>query len=352
MNALVPLPDSIPVTWGWFQFFLMLTFPLHLFFMNAVLGTTAVAAYSHLRGDDLSRDLAHELAKVIPLLIALAVNFGVAPLLFVQVLYGNFLYTSSILIGMFWIMIVPLLLASYYATYWYDFRFFSLGRKGVLLLLFAWLIFLVIGFVFSNNMTLMLSPDAWTAYLGNSSGTLLNTSDTTLWPRYLHFMVGGSAIGGLFVALYGRYLGRTNSLLGVRAETLGLKLFLILSVAQIIVGVWFLLSLPRAQMLLFMGRDLPASSIFCAALVLIVVALIGAWRRRLYLTAISAAGLVILMVFMRDFVRRGYLGNIFSLKALEVRSDYSPLVFFLVTLVIGLALVIWMLRAAWCSSRS
>lgn len=346
MISMIPTPDSIPVSWGYFQFFLMLTFPLHLFFMNAMIGSSAVAIYTRLRGDDQSKALAHELAKVIPLLIALAVNFGVAPLLFVQVLYGHLFYSSSILIGFFWIMVIPLLLIAYYATYWFDFKFTTLGRGGVLLLLFAWLVFLGIGFIFSNNMTLMLSPVVWTSYLGNSSGTLLNTGDPTLWPRYLHFMVGGSAIGGLFVALYGRFLARKNPLLGERAEITGMKLFLVLSLLQIVVGVWFLLRLPREQMLLFMGHNGLASAIFIAALILVVVTLVNAWRRKLYPTALCAALLIYLMVFMRDFVRSGYLKGIFSVEVLQVRPEYSPLIFFLVTLIIGLGLVAWMIRAA------
>lgn len=346
MIPMIPTPDSISVPWEYFQFFLMLTFPLHLFFMNALIGSTAVAAYTHLRGDDQSKALAHELAKVIPLLVALAVNFGVAPLLFVQVLYGHLFYSSSILLGFFWIMIVPLLLIAYYATYWYDFKFFSLGRSGVLLLLFAWLVFLGIGFVFSNNMTLMLVPDTWRAYLANSSGTLLNTGELTLWPRYLHFMVGGSAIGGLFVALYGRYLARNNPTVGGKAEALGLKLFFSLSLGQIIVGVWFLLRLPREQMLLFMGHNGLATAIFIAALVLVFITLISAWRKILYTTALCAAALIYLMAFMRDFLRTGYLKGIFSVDQLQVRPEYSPLVFFLVTLFVGLGLIGWMVKVS------
>jgi hypothetical protein len=52
------------------------------------------------------------------------------------------------------------------------------------------------------------------------------------------------------------------------------------------------------------------------------------------------------MAFMRDFVRDGYLADFFSPATLEVTPQYSPLVFFLGTLVIGLILVGWMLRVA------
>jgi hypothetical protein len=343
---MIPTPDSIPTAWGYFQFLLLLTFPLHLFFMNAVIGSSAVALYAHLKGDDQSRHLAYELAKVIPLLIALAVNFGVAPLLFTQVLYGHLLYTSSVLMGVFWILIIPMLLIAYYATYWYDFKFAALGRAGILVLAFGYLVFLVIGFFLSNNMTLMLHPESWGAYLDNSAGTLLNTGDPSLWPRYLHFMVGGSAIGGLFVALYGRFIARRDQALGAHATAVGLKLFLALTLVQIAVGVWFLVALPREQMLLFMGRNGLATASFLVGLGLVLAVLFTALKKRVYLTAGLAAALVYCMVFMRDLLRGGYLKDVFSMDMLQVVPQYSPLFLFLVTLVIGLALVIWMLRVA------
>ena len=40
---LIPKPDAIPVHWGWFYVLLMLTFVLHLLFMNAMLGCGLIA---------------------------------------------------------------------------------------------------------------------------------------------------------------------------------------------------------------------------------------------------------------------------------------------------------------------
>jgi hypothetical protein len=348
---MVPFPDSIPTAWGYFQFFLLLTFPLHLLLMNALLGSSMVALHAQIKGDQQSRQLAYELAKLIPLLIALTVNFGVAPLLFLQVLYGHFVYVSSVLMGIFWILVIPVLIVAYYATYWYDFKFAVLGRSGIMVLGFAALCFLAIGFLFSNNMTLMLHPESWRAYFNNPEGTLLNTGDANLWPRYLHFMVGGTAVGGLLVALYGRFLARRDQTLGDYAISLGMKLFFILTLFQLGVGAWFLMALPKEKMLMFMGGNSLATVCFAAALLGIVTALAAAYRGRLFLTVISVLVVVYLMVFMRDFLRAGYLQEYFSPAALSVVPEYSPLVFFLATLLVGLVLVAWMLRAAFTRCR-
>ena len=46
---LIPAPDPLPVPWGWFQVLLLLTFVLHLLFMNTMLGTGIIALVSHLK---------------------------------------------------------------------------------------------------------------------------------------------------------------------------------------------------------------------------------------------------------------------------------------------------------------
>ena len=348
----IPTPDTIPTHWGYFQFLLLLTFPLHLLFMNALLGASTVALFSHLRQDEPSRQLAYELARVIPLLVAFTVNFGVAPLLFLQVLYGHLFYSSSVLMGLFWILIIPLLLSGYYATYWYDFKFTALGRAGFGILALALLLFLIIGFFLSNNMSLMLQPALWDAYLTNDSGTLLNLRDPAQWPRYLHFMTGAIAVGGLAVALYGRFLARRDAVLGQRAAELGRGLFLALSLAQIVVGLWFLFALPAPVRSQFLGGNIPATLLFSVALLVTVLVLYTAWRRRLFLTAGLTLLLIYLMSFMRDLVRSGYLRDIFTVRDLEIVPQYSPLLLFLATLVVGVLLMAWMLHAAWTRCES
>jgi hypothetical protein len=57
------------------------------------------------------------LGSGLPLGFSYLVTFGVPPLLFVQVMYGQFFYSSSVLVGAFWICVIPLLITGYGATY-------------------------------------------------------------------------------------------------------------------------------------------------------------------------------------------------------------------------------------------
>ncbi|HEX9077936.1 MAG TPA: hypothetical protein VF795_00030 [Desulfuromonadaceae bacterium] len=344
MNALIPTPDAIPVAWGWFQGFLMLMFPLHLLLMNAMLGTTAVSLYARVKGGETEVRLAHELAKTLPFLIAFTINLGVAALLFIQVLFGHFLYTSSVLMAVFWLSVPLALIVAYYAAYLYDFRFSSLRRGGAFPIALALVIFLTIAFFFSNNMTLMLEPKQWTAYFRNPGGTILNTATAVIWPRYLHLVTGALAVGGLFVACFGRIKERRDPQLGARAVEVGMNLFTALTLVQIAVGFWFLLSLPRPVMLLFMGGDATATALFAIGLLLAVALLGAAFRRNVAVSASLAVPLVFVMAFIRDAVRSGYLKPLFSPATLKVVPHYSPMLMFIITLICGIATIFWLLR--------
>jgi hypothetical protein len=65
----------------------------------------------------------------------------------------------------------------------------------------------------------VLEPHRLGAYFRNPGGTLLNAGSAPVWPRYLHFVTGGLAMRGLFVALYGRFKGRRDWELGARDRT-------------------------------------------------------------------------------------------------------------------------------------
>jgi hypothetical protein len=324
----------------------MLTFALHLLLMNALVGSTGIALYAHLRGDEAHRRLASGLSKILPVLVAYTVNFGVAPLLFIQVLYGHLFYASSILMAVYWLAVIPLLIAAYYAAYLYGFRFGALGRAGAALVGLALFLFLAIAFLYSNNMTLMLDPRRWQAYFANPRGTMLNIGDPALIPRYLHFILGAAAIGGLFVALFGRAREGKDKEVGELATRLGLRVFLAFTLAGIAAGFWFLATLPREVMLLFMGGSTAASALFAAGLLLTTIVLWTGYKRKVLPTVVLTVALVYLMTFLRDFVRTGYLSPVFSPARLKVVPQYGPMVIFAATLLIGLSVLAWMILKA------
>lgn len=344
--TLIPVADAIPAPWGWFHVLLLTTFLLHLLVMNAMLGGGIITLISSYRNTEQDHLLCREFSYKWPYTIAFAVNFGVAPLLFLQVLYGHFVYTSSVLMAVWWLSIVAMLIFSYYAAYIYDFKFDILGKPRVFVLQFSVILMLLIAFTFTNNMTLMLQPERWLAYFSNSNGTLLNLTDPSVIPRYLHFVIGAVSIAGLYLALIGHFGWRKSHVDPAALIATGMNYFSVATALQLLVGTWFLIALPREVMMIFMGGSVLGTGLLIIGFLLTLVVLHFGYRRRVIATCSLTLVLMIVMVLMRDLVRTAYLQPYFRLDDLEVVTQYSPLIFFLLVLTCGLALTGYMIKLA------
>jgi hypothetical protein len=207
MNNVIPAMDPIPLpapVWL-FKLLHILTLALHFVTVEMLLGGLLVAAWLNflgtrggpLAGARLTAGAA--LARRLPIVMTYVINLGVPPLLFAQVLYGRALYTSSVLIGAWWIAVIFLLMGSYWLLYRFAGRA-QAGQAGWMGALLAWLMAGLIAKIYSTNMTLMLRPDVWTSmYSTSAHGTLLPPHDPTLLPRWLYMLTGGLAVAGLWM---------------------------------------------------------------------------------------------------------------------------------------------------------
>lgn len=336
LARLIPAAEAIPSPWGWLEALLLLTFILHVLFMNLTVGSAVIALYGRITGRQ--RDLARELGHRLPTTLALQINFGVAPLLFVQVLYGQFLYTSSVLMAGWWLSAIAAVILGYYCLYVSDAKFESAPGLSRLALGLSLGMLLYTGFLLSNNMTLMLRLEAWGAYAQNPTGSFLNLSDPTLWARYAHMLLAAPAVAGLYAAL-----------IGVKKRRLdwvehGLKWFTRLTMAQFLVGAWLLMALPRPVMLAFMGRDRLASSLLAAGVLAGLAALLMGLKKQPGAAAWLLVFSVALMAATRAQVRLLTLAPHFTPATLPVTPDNTPLLAFVLALAFGLAAIAYMLR--------
>jgi len=340
--GLVPTPDSIPVPWGWFRALLLLTFVLHLLLMNLMLGGSLVTLWRRWRGDPGLTE-----ARSLPTLIALTVNLGVPPLLFVQVLHGQFLYSSSILMAAWWISVIPLLILAYYAAYGSAGHAARTGRASTLWLGVSTLLLLFICFFYTNNMTLMLQPQRWPVYFQRPGGGYLNLSDPTLLPRYLHFVIAAVAVSGLGQALYHHIAGRRAGSARPEEVRRGLRLFAFATMAQVAAGVLFWLTLPGPIRTLFAGGSMVYTLHLWGGALLGLAAIATALRRRLAATIGLALATVVTMVVVRDMLRDAYLGPYFHPSDLTVAAQWSPLFVFVASLAAVVVVLVLMVRSAW-----
>ncbi len=340
---LIPTADALTVHWGWLQFLLMLTFPLHLFAMNAMLGSALAAFISHLLPGRQYRELAHQLAKALPFLVAFTVNLGVAPLLFVNVIYGHLLYSSTVLMGLFWLGVIPLVIVAYYLAYIYDFSFKKLGNIAIFGIFAVLILLMSVGFIFTNNMTMMISPASWSRWFNTPGGTLLNLADPALLSRYIHLMTGSLAVGGLFTAVYSVTFLKRDREVAKAGLKLGMQLFTWLTALQLLVGIWFLITLPSEILKRFMGGNNLATGLLAVGVVLAIATLVTGYKQKVMATLWLTLPLVYVMSFMRDSIRTGYLAQYFDMTKVPTNVQWSPLTFFLATLVFGLIVIVWML---------
>ncbi|HEU6437711.1 MAG TPA: peptidase [Nitratidesulfovibrio sp.] len=369
--ALVPVPDPIPGPWGWFQALLLLTFVVHLLFMNVVLGTGVITLFRSMRtpfapNDQINTDI-RETAAWVPRAMALAVNFGVPPLLFLQVLYGQFIYPSSILMATWWLGIVGFVMMAYYGFYLYGLGHAVLGPRRTLVAGISVALLLVNAFVLTNNATLMLDPTRWTGYAASPGGTLLNWGEPSLVPRYLHMVMGAVAVGGLFIAGRAKLLQKAggpvaSGPLGPQDWELriteGLKWFTHATYAQFVLGTWFLFSLPGHLTKLFMGGHGLATGAFALGLAGTVLALVAARQRRVWLAAGAATGVIFLMAAMRAVLRDAWLAphldaSMAKAAAIAVVPPQLPMTgqegaaaLFVVSLVAGIVAIWWLVVIA------
>jgi len=333
---LIPAAEAIPSPWGWFEALLLLTFVAHIVFMNLAVGSAVIAFSSRVTGRH--KDLARELGHRAPTFLALTVNLGVAPLLFVQVLYGQFLYTSSVLMAGWWLSAILAVILGYYALYVHDGKSESSPGLAGLALGFSLLFLLYTGFLLANNMTLMLRPGAWSAYFGTPDGSLLNVADPTMWSRYAHMMLAAPAVAGLYAALLGQKKRRPDW------TAHGLAWFSRITMLQILVGGWVFVSLPRPVKLAFMGGDPLATGLLGAGVFLGIGALMTAMQKRTTPTIALALATIAVMAVTRGQVRLITLSPYFTPASLPVAPETSPLVMFVAALVLGLLAIAYMLK--------
>ena len=358
-NAGIPLPDTLPLAappwlfWG----LLLLTFFLHLLPMNFILGGSLLGAISWYRGRGEGpghhRAIAHWIARSMPVAFAATVTLGVAPLLFIQVLYGRLLYTSSILMGWFWLLLIVVLILAYYGTYGISFR--TRGR-GVLAAGVSILI-LVAAFTLSSNMSLMLRPDVFPGrYLDDPGGTWLNLDDPTLFPRYLHMVLGAVAVTGIVLAVWGNLRRRRDPELGRAIFRYGLQVCAIVTAVNFVLGTVFLLSFPQDVLLAFMKGGLPGPvsllAGFIGGLVVIPLAILAAQEKqgsRWFPWVVgSMAATLITMILVRDAMRTVSLGTRLE-PVTWVAPQWGAIAVFFVLLAAAVATVIGMV---WVLART
>jgi hypothetical protein len=348
LTQLIPYPDILPAPWWLFYALLIFTFILHLLATNAMLGLAIIAWADGLggHGGPIMPAWRRDLARFIPWTIALSVNLGVAPLLFLQVIYGQFGYASSVMTAVFWLSIFVLIILGYYAAYVYDFTFDRLGPIRHWAIGFSALCFVVAGFFFTHYLLVMLNPWQWPRYFSNPDGLLFSSADPSLWPRFLHLLVSSVAVGGLVLALWARWHGRSGDPEAEALVSRGLTWYGVMTLINFGVGVWYMGSLPNETLRHVIFEDRFMAVVFICGVASGIGSIPAAFSRHITMTTIFCLMSVSLMILFRFAIRGVYLAPYLKLEKLPVATEWSPAIMFGVVLVAGITSVAYMLKLA------
>jgi len=356
-------PNPLPAPYWLFKLLLLVTFTLHIIAMNFMLGGAFLAVFARFttRGKEYRNRIFLDLAKKIPVFLAATISIGIAPLLFVQAIYGQYFYTSTILIAWPWFLILVLLCIAYYGFYFVTYNGQRRPGPAGIVLAVSLVLVLIVAFIQSNNATLMLTPSHWAAkYFASPTGWSSNLSDPTLIPRYLHFVTSAIALGGILLVLlaYARW-NKDREYSGYLFQ-FGGKAFMYATMAQFVIGSWFLFSIPRNFRMLFMGDSPLASALFILGLIGSVAAIFlmshALRKQNIRVATYGVTGIlavvVITMIVMRDMLRDAYLEPYFHPHQFAVQTQWAVLPVFLVLFLAGVGLWFIMLKRYGLFSRA
>lgn len=351
--AVDPIPLPAPV---WlFKLLQLVTLALHFGAVYFLVGGLICATWWAWRGrrtqDPVLLNASGAMTHRLPVVMAYVVNLGIPPLLFTQVLYGRALYTSSVLMGVQWLMVIPLVIASYFMLYKMATRA-EMGRRYAWLGLLSIVIVLKVGYLYSSNMTLMLRPEVWTSmYRADALGIDLPTGDPTTFPRWIFMMVGGLGMGGIAMMLLGMQAPIDAAAAAFLRRRGGLLLATGIA-AQVVLGAWVVASQPEPVRAALLSHPVYLASLGLWLLTSIALVGTGGLCLRnngapgwLLPGAAGSLGLVNILgwVVLRDGIRDTTLAmSGYDVWNRAVYANWGTIIAFLILFVVAGAFIAWM----------
>ncbi len=347
-SNLIPALDPAPLPGPpWlFHVLWVVTFLIHLVFVNAVLGGSLLAALVGARKPG-ARETQALFVEVNTWAISFAVTFGIAPLLFMQVLFGRFFYTATILVAWAWLGMLVILTVGYYLNYIAKFRL-KAGREAGGVLILEAVCFLAVAAIQVTVNLLHLQPGRWESVAQQAWSAL---GDPTFLPRFLHFVLAAVTMAGALLAYVAlrRAAGGSDREACQGMARFGIRAALVATGLQLLDGFWLLFALPQDVLTAFMrggaATMLPLTVGLLAGIwLLIVLAQIsdplgqaGKVRRVVELFV----GAMLFMVLTRHQLRGVYLASSRVGERAVVKTQGDVLAIFLVVFLLCVGLTVY-----------
>ncbi len=349
-------PAGLPSPAFIFDFFLVLTFALHILLVNLVVGSALLIIYGRLSSNPNAKILSQSLSRLLVNALSWAIVLGIAPLLFVQVIYDPFWYTANTISGWWALGFLGFIALAFLFAY-----FFYLGGgyegKGTVSWIFLSLVLLVLAGITMHSLSVaQLYPEKWPSFIVRNGKYLSLGSSLHAFElfRFLHFMVPSLAVAGIWLIIYGDYFkgqGKFSEEYLNWVKQFGAKLALYASLIQAVVGFIWLLTLPS-------DFKFYSNPFFIVALVSVIILLILLFKAQSSPSqyAKPLAGLLILTVLLmsaaREALRMTYFGKVgYTMANYPVNPSYGSLLLFIATFIMGAIVLLYTAIVAYRSSK-
>ena len=208
-------PYGFPLPTAFYLVLYVATFALHQAFIHYVVAgsiyvawTTCAPGRGHVPRSD--QPLASTLRDWSPFFLSAAITAGVAPLLFVQILYPKNFYTANLLLSWRWMIVIPILIVAFYLLYLVKSSTISkwpyAARAAVVIVVAG--CFLFVGFCWTANHLVANNEADWPAIYASGQISIAASAVTL---RMLIWL-GGAFAGMSVIAAWQLAARRTSSI--------------------------------------------------------------------------------------------------------------------------------------------
>ncbi|HTL52054.1 MAG TPA: hypothetical protein VL860_05690 [Planctomycetota bacterium] len=197
-------PCGFPAPTAAYLVLYVVTLVIHVLFMNYVLAGSAVLAIEGLyrwstHGGKTPSPTRELLRDWLPFALSAAITAGIAPLLFVQILYQRQFYTANLLLEHRWMVILPVLIVGFYLLYLLKSKAIASWKpwQRALTGAVAMLCFWFTAYTWTENHMLSLHDEQWTDFYEQGRFFFW---DPQMVPRLTAWVMGAFPTMALLVA--------------------------------------------------------------------------------------------------------------------------------------------------------
>lgn len=353
-------PLGLPAPFWFLVSLKVIGFTMHSVPMNLWYAGILVAMLARISRNPYAVHWSARLMRQMPVIVALGVNFGIVPLLFLQVAYYRAFYPATVLTAWPWLSIIALLVVAYYGVYIYVGGLRDDTHVGHFRKAFGWLsaiTFVFIGFLFANGLSLMTNVVGWPKIWASNQaagavlGTALNTGDPSLLPRWLMMfglaLTTAAAYATVDAGLFAR-TEPTDYRSWVARFSLGLYSLGMLWFAA--AGTWYVFGTWQPEVRQTMLQPpllfLTATTALSPGLTWLILAWGRQEVRRGTAFAVGSGQLIVLALnaVSRQIVQNLELSPYLQVGTERVNLQLTPMVIFLTLFLLGIGAIGWMVK--------